>query len=86
MRQFRPRILLAGAVFCFAVVGLGGAGAQDRYDPDIYLMNPDGSGRVNLTNDPAFEFSASWVTGRNEDRLCPVASRSSPISAEVRCS
>ena len=36
---------------------------------EIYAMNADGSGKVNLTNDPADEFAPSWSPDGDEDRV-----------------
>lgn len=39
-------------------------------NPELYVMNADGSGLVRLTNNNAGEFSPHLVAGRPADRLC----------------
>lgn len=36
---------------------------------DVYVMNSDGSGQTNLTNNPAIDVSPDWSPGWNKNRI-----------------
>lgn len=41
------------------------------YQGDVWAMNADGTGKMNLTHDPTLPAPARLVTGRRDDRLHP---------------
>ncbi|MFH1087501.1 MAG: hypothetical protein V1737_02810 [Chloroflexota bacterium] len=73
MNRRRVRLLLSSVLACLTLSPLAtGCGPQEdlicfvsrKADvadrPDIYVMRPDGSGRRNLTNNPAVDDGPSW--------------------------
>lgn len=63
-----PLSLLALAAFVLLMACGGGESAADRIvfqsdrdgNPEIYVMNADGSGLTRLTDDPANDLSPAW--------------------------